>query len=189
MLTPADYYQRYTLQGEGYSSGNNATTKAQEVLMKTLYEYLQEVDFHKIVLALLEIYKQCESFLTFPLLVAYTRVYDKLIHMEPKETDMIIDIHFYKDEEDLYHVSGLTTNPDEEWQGYWCIALTPWAEWLSMPIKDNNLEPHEVVAHCLWEMTFHGFAEREIREFKERLDDSVPSDEEVEAWAIQTDQI
>lgn len=51
------------------------------------------------------------------------------------------------------------------------LEFVPWREWLGMTIPRKLLsdfnEP-EIIAHCLYEMTFHGFDEKKIQaEFAE----------------------
>lgn len=48
----------------------------------------------------------------------------------------------------------------------WSLAFRPWRVWLGMSIEPATLEAHapaHVVAHCLYEMTFHGFFEATIQ--------------------------
>jgi len=51
---------------------------------------------------------------------------------------------------------------------------TSWHEWLFMPINKKSMEQFseiEIIAHCLWEMTFCGFEEESNQEFLDKLDD------------------
>lgn len=41
------------------------------------------------------------------------------------------------------------------------LDFQPWAEWLGMEVDAQSLNEYpeaEIIAHCLWEMTFHGFS-------------------------------
>jgi hypothetical protein len=52
------------------------------------------------------------------------------------------------------------------------LDLMPWEEWLGMEVDPRSLERFaraELVAHCLWELTFHGFEPSKIRAFAESL--------------------
>lgn len=55
----------------------------------------------------------------------------------------------------------------------WSLSLRPWRSWLGMTVEPTTLEeylPAEVIAHCLNDMTFHGFSEAGHREFSEELE-------------------
>ncbi|MFX1254338.1 MAG: DUF6557 family protein [Promethearchaeota archaeon] len=47
--------------------------------------------------------------------------------------------------------------------------LTRWEEWLGLEIHPdtlNNFDFIDIIVHCLWEMTFHGYNQFQIQ--KER---------------------
>lgn len=53
------------------------------------------------------------------------------------------------------------------------LSLTPWDEWLGMDVENESLETYsepELVANCLWEMTFHGYTQKQIEEYREGLE-------------------
>ena len=50
-----------------------------------------------------------------------------------------------------------------------CFAIegTPWNEWLGMPVDDDTLKeltPAQIVGYSMYEMTYFGWSEEEIRE-------------------------
>jgi hypothetical protein len=52
------------------------------------------------------------------------------------------------------------------------LSLEPWERWLGMridPVTQAEFTAPQIAAHCLWDMTFHGFDESQIRETKEGL--------------------
>ena len=52
------------------------------------------------------------------------------------------------------------------------LCLRPWAEWLGMEIEQATLDAlpaSQILAHCLWEMTFHGFEEWQVQEMSDEL--------------------
>ena len=58
----------------------------------------------------------------------------------------------------------------------YAIEFTPWPEWLGMLVlvaPDLELAPADLLAPILWEMSFLGFDETDIADFKEDLDDRV----------------
>jgi hypothetical protein len=62
----------------------------------------------------------------------------------------------------------------------YAIEYTPWGKWLGMSIdqvSSENFSEVEIIAHCLWEMTFAGFDQRSI---KEKIDELKRIAEEIE---------
>jgi cell division septum initiation protein DivIVA len=56
------------------------------------------------------------------------------------------------------------------------IGITPWNEWLGMTISKQTAEEFtelEIISHCLYEMTFMGYDEAEIQDFKSDLEKRV----------------
>lgn len=52
------------------------------------------------------------------------------------------------------------------------LALEPWERWLGMAVDPATLAdyaPAQIVAHCLWEMTFHGFVPSEVQAKRDEL--------------------
>lgn len=100
-------------------------------------------------------------------LSGYESVFKKLESIVAEKTDISIVIYKEKDDDEEYlDVSGLHNNPknkeDEYPQG---IELVPWHKWLGMDISRETLENYsalEIIAHCLYEMTFAGFSEEDI---------------------------
>lgn len=54
----------------------------------------------------------------------------------------------------------------------WSLAFHPWRAWLGMAIEPATLAaytPAHLVAHCLYEMMFHGFCEATIQDARREL--------------------
>ncbi|MCD4708793.1 MAG: hypothetical protein K8S62_13755 [Candidatus Sabulitectum sp.] len=52
------------------------------------------------------------------------------------------------------------------------LDFVPWEKWLDMEIDTRSLKNYtesEILAHCIWEMTFYGFDQTHIREQKAEL--------------------
>ncbi len=101
----------------------------------------------------------------------YETVFEKLLMMNPEETDMTIVISNEKDNfdgEKYVNVSGTYNRPKNEDEKFsQAIEFTPWNLWLGMEISKVSLDDFsglEIIAHCLYEMTFVGFAEEDIQE-------------------------
>jgi hypothetical protein len=110
----------------------------------------------------------------------YEDVYEKLFYLSPVSSDITIQI---KNEIDAFDqaeyvdVSGYFKNPKTEDEKFsQAIEFTTWDKWLGMNIDKNslyNFSELEIIAHCIYEMTFMGFDEKGIQEGLNDLKDSV----------------
>lgn len=96
-------------------------------------------------------------------MVQHARVFSTLRTLRPRLSDMDIVIKEIEDEggEIWIDVSG---RKDEELVA---IEFVDWAEWLGMVVDAGTCcryTPTEILAHCVWEMSFFGFDEETIRE-------------------------
>jgi hypothetical protein len=116
----------------------------------------------------------------------YEEVLSKLKMLEPKEKDISILVSWEKDDfdqTDYVNVSGYHNNPKEntdEANISLALEFTPWNEWLGMDIDANTLKTFnelEIIAHCLYEVTFVGFEEEEIKAELDKINDAA---EEIE---------
>jgi hypothetical protein len=98
-------------------------------------------------------------------LKGYVLALDELRNTPVKKSTLLIYLERIIDEDEEYvDVSGY--NPDEPEVTY-ALDFTPWPEWLGMEIKQGVLEEFsklDVLAHCIWEITWHGYAGKEIEE-------------------------
>ena len=102
---------------------------------------------------------------------AYEDVFNDLKFMEPAETDMSIQLSWEKDEfdgEEYVDVSGYGYNQVNENGPANSMALefTPWEEWMGMDVDKQTLRDFtelEIISHCLYEMTFVSFDQKEIQ--------------------------
>jgi hypothetical protein len=56
------------------------------------------------------------------------------------------------------------------------LDLSPWEEWLALRVPQlllDKMTAAEIVAHCVWEMTFYGFTQEKIAAFRAELECSV----------------
>jgi len=133
---------------------------------------------------------------------AYEEVYNKLQTMEPKEVaiDIILTQHY--DDETLepscVDVSGINLNATEDdiTNGL-AIEFCPWNEWLGMGIDELTLKEFtelEIIAHCLYELTYAGYDENEIQEEFDKIKGIQEeyknlTDEEKEIKTISLDEL
>jgi N-acetylglutamate synthase-like GNAT family acetyltransferase len=104
---------------------------------------------------------------------AYEDIFYRLQHMPGKKSDMSIVLgkEFDRDAPNGYYVgvSGRkkdNANDENEITPFYAIEFTPWDEWLSMEIDSNTISEFtelDIIAHCLYEMTFIGFDETKIQ--------------------------
>jgi hypothetical protein len=55
------------------------------------------------------------------------------------------------------------------------LDLSPWEEWVALRVPQSLLDKMtapEIVAHCVWEMTFYGFTQEKIAAFRAELESS-----------------
>jgi len=123
----------------------------------------------------------------------YLEVYKYLLQLEPIETDFVIclneeyDADF--DDEPYIDVSGkngklnkelsdfnnFTIDPESEYANQevsYSLDLTDWKEWIGMSISEQsllNFSKNDIIAHCLWEMTFYGYDPITIKNHEKEL--------------------
>lgn len=105
----------------------------------------------------------------------YKKVFDTLLQITPGKHNLNdLFIHIFIDEEDgrkyqdVCGVNPLHANYDKSYG----IEFLPWKDWVGMFITQRTLDtlPEEdIVAGCLFEMTFMGFEENQVIEAKNKL--------------------
>lgn len=109
----------------------------------------------------------------------YEKVFSDLQQMKSvvSEFELIIEEQVDSfDGEVFVGVCGKKQSVDTTESEKWALDFTPWEEWLSMTISKDSLENFtelEIIAHCLYEMTFIGFNEETIQKELNKLDESV----------------
>lgn len=85
----------------------------------------------------------------------------------PEPSDVVIDVTQVED--GAADVSGIGPGSQERLT----LCLTRWEEWLGMEIAPSALERFpapEIIAHCIYEMSFHGYEQDGIARFREDLE-------------------
>ncbi len=126
-------------------------------------------------------------------LSGYQEVFEKLLLMNAEDSTLEIVVEHQKDDfdgEEYVNVSGSYKHPKTEEEKFsQAIEFTPWIEWLGMEISKEsllNFSELEIIAHCLFEMTFVGFEEEDIQDELNKMEKSIEeyknmTDEEKEA--------
>ena len=55
----------------------------------------------------------------------------------------------------------------------YALSLSPWEEWLAVEVPERlhaSMPAAEIAAHCIWDMTFHGWTQERIAEERAELD-------------------
>jgi hypothetical protein len=144
-----------------------------------LYDLIKSNNWLSVELTLLRLYADQEKMLD-----GYRNVFEKLIITEPREYELEIvltecdsDPIFEGDKDTYVEVSGRKKIPDPDsiTESY-SLEFLEWDKWLGMDLAAEtiqNFSDLEIIAHCLYEMTFISFDEEEIQEQLKSLNDSV----------------
>ena len=103
-------------------------------------------------------------------------VFETLLLMEPTESEYQIRIERRTDGLDAeYSYLDVFGVKDDDETNY-SLVLTLWTEWLGMEVsketgKDHS--PSQIIACCLYEMTFFGFTEEQREQQEASLDESI----------------
>lgn len=121
----------------------------------------------------------------------YLQIFNYLLNKEPKKNieEMVVHIDRQdyeeidyeedcrlrlgdKEIEDIgYRVHG--KNNSAEWSGYWDISAGDWCSWLGYYIHENVAKffsTEQILALCLYEMTWHGLSENEVINWANNVD-------------------
>lgn len=138
----------------------------QKFYVMTLKQLLRTNSWLSVSSILLELYPDEEINIE-----DYEEVFENLLMMSPEETGMTIVIKTVTDDFDgsaYVDVFGKYNRPENEEERFLqAIEFTSWKKWLGMDISPGSLEDFtelEILAHCLYEMTFAGFEEEEIQQ-------------------------
>jgi len=89
---------------------------------------------------------------------------------------------------DIYGIDG-TKREDGELEKF-SLSLTPWSQWLGSSLsKDilNNYTKEEIISHCLYDMTFYGFSEADMKKAKKELDTRMKDSKDPIRYIIVSD--
>ena len=140
-----------------------------EIETTRLYDLLKTVKFENVFAALCRWFpnqgqENCTE--------GYKEVMDNLLSKTPRKhdlDDMFITIDkVLEDDKEYLDVLGLDHLRNKKY----AIEFVPWIDWISMFITQETLDSlssEEIVAGCLYEMTFNGFSEEDVSDKKEKL--------------------
>ena len=127
-----------------------------------LRDLLRETTFKKVWKVLKKLYPESHK-------TSYTLTWLELLAIKrlPKNKDEM-SINFYK-WGGKFHVDGINNNQSIP---RWALDLSGFREWLSFYVSNkiiNNFSIEEILAYCLWEMTFNGYSDKTISNERKQL--------------------
>lgn len=142
--------------------------------MNIFKEILRMVSFETVWNELIEYYSDM-----FQIKNKYLTVYESLFTQSPARNveEMIIHIDVVDSNDSLnensieYRVHG--KNNSLEWKGHWDVSASNWEDWLGFYVDQQVLESfsdEQIVALCLYEMTWFGFSEEQIKQNADNLE-------------------
>jgi hypothetical protein len=137
-----------------------------------LGEIIKSNSWLSVELTLLKIYPDQEN-----IVETYQKIYADLQEMESliSAIEIIIKQEFYEETQELgmAEVYGMDNSPTKEYSGALALGMTPWNKWLGMRISEltqKEFTELEIIAHCLYEMTYYGYEEEEIQSELSRIE-------------------
>jgi hypothetical protein len=144
-----------------------------------LYDLIKTNNWLSIELTMLRLYSNQENMLD-----EYRNVFEKLKMLIPEDYDMSIvlteydsDSDFESEKKTYVDVSGRKNEYDPNaLSDSYALEFVDWKKWLGMDIAPEtkmNFSELEIITHCLIEMTFISYNEKEIKEQFDSLTDKV----------------
>ena len=138
------------------------------------YDLIQKHSWEDTRDAIVRLYPDHESELD-----GYKQVFEKLKTLTPIPSNLQLRIELvYSNHTGEYLLETKSINPAQETGktgSLFILEITPWAKWLGMELDAQTLEKFsefDIVAHCLYEMTFFGFTLEDIQKTANAIGDS-----------------
>lgn len=151
------------------AAGLSGCPRIKEMETKCFHDAVLSVEFDNVFAALCKFYPDQEKNRS-----GYKDVFSKLRLMAPAHhrlDDLYINIEKYvEDGVDCVDVSGV--NPRKTNGKRYAMDLSSWTVWNSMFITQETLDTftaEEIVAACLYEMTFFGFEENSAQKMRNEM--------------------
>lgn len=149
--------------------------RLKEIETIRLIDILKKVNFEVVFACICKWYNNQEKSKE-----GYREVFNKLLQMTPKKhnlSDLFINVEKQKDEFSEENTEYLDTDGIDMSNGKrYGIEFMPWIDWISMFITKETLDSitnEEIVAACLYEMTFFGFEEEKVKNELDKMIESV----------------
>lgn len=150
----------------------------------TFHDVLHQTNVENVFEALKAHYKCAEKDLD-----GYRELISELLGKKPEFSKYQISIEHVCDGDEQYeHVCGVIPG-DEQTYG---IEFNSREQWLGMHLTEDSLKNYsaeDIIAHCLWEMTFFGFTDSQVQKQKDDLIESSLAAENGEYYIIEDGKI
>jgi len=145
-----------------------------------LHNLIKSHNWLSIELTLLNLYPD-----QIEIISEYRNAFETIQLLEPVDNEMLIVLKKYandkleKNEEQTFYVdvSGRKTiNDPSSFSNSYALEFESWEKWLGMELASEtlaNFNELEIVSHCLFEMTFCGYEEKEIQEKFQEINKTV----------------
>jgi hypothetical protein len=126
---------------------------------------------------------------------AISNVLAELRRLTPQAAEGDYELHIERTEpaslsdEPVYWDVWCTKAGDSEHYGF---DLSPWEEWLAVRVPaalEAAIPAPEIVAHCIWEMTFYGFTQERVAETRAELERRAREIDEGKVVAIPMEEV
>lgn len=128
--------------------------------MKTLKEILNMVKWKSVKGRLLELYPDMKE---ATVLSKFNYVFNQLLTISSEENSEELVIRIYEvtdvSGDNYWAVSGQKRNDYIKYN----ISFDSWEKWLGYWVDVDGLDQIDIIAHSLYEMTWSGFTQEEIR--------------------------
>ena len=153
------------------AEGLSVCPRIKEIETVRFYDAVMAVEFDKVSPIICKMHDQERN------IDGYEKVFNTIRSMTPRRhklTDLFIRVEkLTENGEDYLDVDGVDVFKNDG-RSYG-LELSPWVDWISMFITKetlDNLTYEEIVAACLFEMTFFGFTEDDITKQHEKMIES-----------------
>ena len=137
----------------------------------TLYALLREVKFEDVFARVCH-YFDSQKGSKEGYYNAFIELMEKKVHKH-NLNDLFISVVFVnEDGEDYLNIDGIDIKNGK----HYGIEFCPWEDWVSMFIQQETLDTlskEDIVAGCLYEMTFFGFTEKRVMGERKKLEESI----------------
>jgi hypothetical protein len=165
----------------------------------TLKDLIDKSNWEQVSESLLKVYPDQEKNIQ-----GYEYVFEHLKTLTPKDSKMVIfqkkvtmeNDPFIKTKEeewvDIFGKNGTMSEHDETKEETYALEFVEWLEWLGMEIDEESMKEFgelETLVRCLFEMTFLGFVEEDIAEYKKELDERMKDIDEHPEKLIPAEEV
>lgn len=142
--------------------------KLESIETISLKRIFDSVKFENVITTLINHYKDEEQ--NYAGYLKAFNIIKSIKHEKHRFNDMVIVLSDVKDYDGSEYVD--VSGYDRVYNRTYALDIMPWKDWLRLHIDSKTIDKFsyaEIAAHCLYEMTFHGYEEQSPEEFSEKL--------------------